>query len=463
MRIYVHIGPDGPSSDRMQRVLDAKRSQMLRKGVLYARSPGARNHTRLFMAVTDPDNLDSLRFNRGFIAPDKQQVLYDDVARSLAQGVASHTPDALILSAHQLGSTLCSHSELERLHALLSPLSDDIRIVAHLDDPARMLLRRYGAQLMEGRARGLELELGCLEAKSFWEAALATRPACDPMAGQFGEVQGACFWLDYARLQHEWEAVFGAGAVDFRSLDADVLYSEAATEEVRAAFGIAPTIGKAEPADQPGDPSAAWLARMRLFNDTVLRLLAQKDTVLPRQLWRKFLGEIKVHGAAIAPGSLSALSKRFERDIKALCKAHAGLNAGAMKRDRKTADWVEADPERGFRATQYLMAFRWRINQATKENAPTKRPNWPACPMQKLMQKHRHSLRPSASHRPRWTQLYPPPPAASCRLWPSRTLPSCKGPSSLRTTGWDRSTKKSWPPLLTRSRRAPWPRAAPAM
>ncbi|MDA7426650.1 glycosyltransferase family 2 protein [Thalassococcus lentus] len=371
MRIYLHIGPDGATSDRLQRVLDAKRDQMLQKGVLYARSPGARNHTRLFMAVTDPENVDSLRFNRGFISTEKQQVLREDVLRSLTSEVERHSPDVLILSSHQLGCTLVSRSELERLRALLLPLSDDIRIVAHLDDPARMLVRRYSAQLIEGRSRDLSLELG-LSAGSFWDAALNTRPHSDPQGGQFGEVQGACFWLDFKRLQDEWEAVFGEGSVSFRSFDIDRLYGVFATEEICESFDLDFTIGKAEAEDAPAEPAAAWLTRSRLFNDAVLRLLAKGDVILPRQLWRKFLGEIKIKGDPIAPGSLSALSMRFEADIKALCKAHGGLSAQAMKRDRKLPDWTEADPEKGFRATQYLMAFRWRINQATKEELANK-------------------------------------------------------------------------------------------
>ncbi|MBV2360728.1 glycosyltransferase family 2 protein [Thalassococcus sp. CAU 1522] len=372
MRILVHIGLDGAASDRMQRILDAKREQLLGKGVLYARSPGARNHTRLFMAVTDADNVDSLRFNRGYITAEKQQVLREDVARSLAAEVERAKPDLLILSAHQLGVSLRSRSELERLRALLLPLSDDIGIAAHLDDPARLLLRRYPAQLMEGRNRSLDLELGLLDAPDFWQAALDTAPPCDPQAGQFAEVQGACFWLDFKRLQDEWEAVFGPGSVAFHSLDLERLTSDAATETVQDSFGLPDQIGKAEPEEPPVPPAAAWLTRCRLYNDTLLRLLAQKEVILPRQLWRKFLVEVKVHGAPIAPGSLSRLSRRFEADIKALVKAHPGLRAAEMKRDRKLPDWQEADPTRGFRATQYLMASRWRIKQATKEAMATK-------------------------------------------------------------------------------------------
>ncbi|MDU8913340.1 glycosyltransferase family 2 protein [Aestuariicoccus sp. MJ-SS9] len=370
MRIYLHIGPDGPASDRLQRVLDAKRDQLAGKGVLYARSPGARNHTRVFMAVTDA--VDSLRFNRGFIAPEKQQMLFDEVQRGLMAEVARVQPDTLILSAHQLGATLSGRDEIARLKALLAPLSDDIRIVAHVDDPARLAVRRYAAQLLEGRAQSLALELGLLDADNWWDAALATRPDPDPQSGQFGEVQGAMFWLDYARLVQEWDAVFGPGATRLRSLDLGSLYSEAATEELRAAFDIADTIGKAEPETLPAPPSAAWMTRCRMMNDAILRLLARGDAILPRQLWRKFLGEIKVHGDPIAPGSLSALSLRFEKDIKALAADHPGLDPAAMKRDRKRPDWSEADPTLGFRATQYLMAFRWRIQQATKEERAIK-------------------------------------------------------------------------------------------
>ncbi|WP_299937780.1 glycosyltransferase family 2 protein [uncultured Pelagimonas sp.] len=372
MKIFVHIGPDGTSSDRLQRVLDSKREQMLGKGVLYARSPGARNHTRLFLAVTDPENVDSLRYNRGFITGEKQASLRDDVTRQLQAEVERHNPDTLILSAHQFGSSLCTASELQRLRAILAPLSDDIRIVAHLDDPARLLIRRYAGQLIEGRTGSLQQELDCLESPSFWDAALATRPVPDPQAGQFGEIQGACYWLDFKRLQNFWEDVFGAGSVRFRAVDMPRFFSNAAPEELRAAFDISTTIGKVIPEDMPGLPSAAWQTRSRLFNDAALRLLAKKDVILPRQLWRKFLGEIKVPGDPIAAGSLHALSDHFADDIADLCALHPGLNADLLAPDAPQADWQEADPTRGFRATQYLMAFRWRINQATKEEMANK-------------------------------------------------------------------------------------------
>ena len=374
MKIIVHIGPDGTATDRLQRVLHAKRDQLKSKGVLYARTPGARNHTRLFMAVSAPDAVDTLRFNRGFITPEKQAVLRAEVAQQLANEVAQSRPETLILSAHQLGSNLSSSNEIRMLKDLLSPFSEDIEIVAHIDDPARMLVGRYTAQLLEGRSRPLDLELGLLAEESWWDAARATHPAPDLQAGRFSEVQGAVHWLDFKRLQQEWEAVFGAGRLRFRSLDLPRLYSEAATEEIRAAFGIAETIGKAEPEHPPARPSAAWMARCRQMNDVLLRLLAQRETILPRQLWRKMLGEIKVHGAPIDPGSLHAISERFAHDLASLAAAHPGLDPAQLAPAPKAAPWQEADPTLGFRATQYLMAFRWRIAQASKQAEAEKAP-----------------------------------------------------------------------------------------
>ena len=84
MRIVLHIGLEELSAARLQSVLAAKRDQLIGKGVLFARSPGNKNHTRLFMAVTDPGHVDPLRFNRGYIPVEKQDVLRATVAEDLA-------------------------------------------------------------------------------------------------------------------------------------------------------------------------------------------------------------------------------------------------------------------------------------------------------------------------------------------------------------------------------------------
>jgi hypothetical protein len=365
MKIHLHIGLEQVGADRLQNVLALKRDQLISKGVLYARSPGNKNHTRLYMAVTDPDHIDPLRFNRGYITGDKQQVLHDALAGDLAKEIAQHTPDHLILSASQLGVSLASRSELERLRALLAPLSDDIRIIAHIDEPARLLIRHYAEQILEGRGVSLDQELALAGTDSWWSDALAEAPAINPQAGVFLENQAAPFWLDYAALERHWNAVFGEGALHFRAYDPAAFAAETVTDEVRAAFGIKPAIGKATATDMPAEASAAWLARGRQLNALILQVLKSEKRILPRQLWRSFVNEIKVGGDAVDPASLAAISKTFAANNAVIAKAHS-LPKDFFKAPRAKKAWAEADPTRGFRASQYLLGFMWRIDKATE-------------------------------------------------------------------------------------------------
>jgi len=363
MRISVHIGPDGATTDRLQGVLSAKRDGLVSKGILYARSPGNKNHTRLFMAVSDPDNIDLLRHHRGYGPADAQDRLRAAVAAELAAEIARHKPKHLILSAAQLGSALSRPSEIARLHDLLSPLSDDIRIVAHVDEPGRVLVQHYAEQISDGRIAPLDVELGLSDAPCWWDACLDAMPEADPEAGIFSAVHGPPFWLDYTQLVAHWEAAFGKGALTLRPADAAIFCGAELTDEIRAAFGIKPQIGQASAAKTPDQPAAAWLARGRQLNVILQQMIQQKGRVIPRPLRRQFMQDIRVDGPAIEPGSLYPVSKALTRQNEAILDAHKITFPLPPRADT----WVEADPTLGYRASQYALAFRWRIDRATRE------------------------------------------------------------------------------------------------
>ncbi len=324
------------------------------------------------MAASDPDAVDSLRFNRGFTLPEKQAALRDEVASALRAEAERVAPDLMILSCHQLGSALTSGSERARLFEMLRPISEDITVLAQVDDPARMLARAYAAQVIEGRAVPLSQELALVDAANWWDAALAIRPDPAPEQGVFPEVQGAPYWLDLKRLIAEWDATFGAGATQLWGLDPDTLWSDQATDDLRRAFGIAPGFGRAEAAEQPAPPPEVWLTRARMFNDVVLRLLQNPETILGRPLWRKLVMEMKRDGAPINTGALFRISNRFHGDLKALHEDYPLLGHAPLIPPVRSEPWVEADPQMGFRATQYLMAARWRIDQAAKAEREAK-------------------------------------------------------------------------------------------
>ncbi|MFY0682447.1 MAG: glycosyltransferase family 2 protein [Thalassovita sp.] len=372
MRIHLHIGLEHVGAERLQQILADKREQLLNKGFLFPRGLGPRNHTRLYMAVTDPDHIDSLRFNRGFISAEKQAELFDSVQQTLLRSVGSAQPTDVILSASQLGASLARPSEIERVKALLAPLNAEVRIVAHVDEQARMLARRYGAQVLEGRAQPLTLEMDLAGSTDWWDDALLDAHTIVPQNAQFLETQCPPFWLDYARLQAEWERVFGAGSVCLRPYDEELFYSPAATDEIRAMFDINGSIGRASADTPPAQPAAAWLTRGRMMNELFLKLLKSSDRIINRQLWRKFMNEVSIDGPAIEPGSLAPVSKTFVKQNKTLLKDHPALTKASLTPDKAKPDWSEVDPEKGFRASQYLLAFLWRIDKSTEEDRKTK-------------------------------------------------------------------------------------------
>lgn len=365
MRIELHIGVPQCGANRLQAILADKRDQLRTKGVLYPRAPGNRNHTRLYMSVTDPDHVDPLRFNRGFIAPDKQIALHDGLIDGLAREIEASTPEVMILSASQLSASLALTSELERLRDLLKQFSEEIRITAHVDEPARLLARHYAEAVFEGRSIPLSREIA-MSGEDWWPTALREAAPPDPAAGVFLETQAAPFWLDYTTLIRHWEETFGAGSVTLRAYRPALFYGADATEEIRAAFGIADQIGRAEPASLPEQPAAAWITRARRFNHLLLQLLERGKQVLPRPLWRQMIGEMRVDGPAIDPASLSPISDTFAAANAALTEAY-DLPADLFHPPGPAASWSEADPTRGFRASQYLLAFLWRIEKATEE------------------------------------------------------------------------------------------------
>ncbi len=364
MKIYLHIGVENCGAERLQAVLADKRGQLAGKGVLFPRIGGNRNHTRLFMAVSDPEAVGILRHNRGLAQAAAQARAYARLGQELEAEVARQAPERLILSAVQL-STLPTRSALERLRALLLPLSDDITIVAHLDEQARLLTRHYAEALWSGRSAPLSRELAM--AGPDWRArALEQWQAYDPARQAFPEVQAAPFWLDYAGMVAEWEAVFGAGSVRLRAYDPARFHGPEIVDEVREAFDIPDNIGKVEAGAPPALLSQASLSRMRRMNEVFIALLATGRTI-PRQLWRRMLAEVTLPGPPLMAGSLAPLSRAFAADNAALLAAHPGLTEACLTPDPALEEWQEADPEMGFRASQYAAAFLPRIDKATRE------------------------------------------------------------------------------------------------
>lgn len=318
------------------------------------------NHVRLYAACAEPDEVGVLRFKRGMDSPLVQRTLTHEFETLIPKELAEVKADHVVVVAAQLGNLLSQPAELARLKALFQPHFDDIQIVVHLDEQARLLTQHYTYAVTEGRRHALAREIELAGKKDWWQGALALRGINEPFFGLFNDIQHPPFWLDYKKLLGLWESSFGTGNVTFRPLDMAYLSSDAGADEVAHVLGLPSKLGKVDSDNPPVPRPAAWLTRMRLFNDVLIKYMQARDILCPRDLWQQMLGGFRIDGAPIEPGSLCAVSKHFKAANAGLIKAFPNLKE-ALKPDAPLEPWAEADPEFGFRATQYLAAYGHRI------------------------------------------------------------------------------------------------------
>lgn len=365
MKLTLLITPESAGSNRLQGVLDARRDALSKQGVIYGQALGKKNHTRLAMATTAPEQVDFLRFNRGFATPEAQMLLANTVGHELLTEVERARPDHLVLACAQLADGLVTEADVARLKALLDPISQDVRIVLHVEDQARALIRYYADQVFVGRIAGLDQELALAGQPDWVAAALAGRIAPEPRLNRYPEIASAPVWLDYGALLHRWERVFGAGSVVLRPMDEGLFSSAEVAGEIAGFLDLAQPIGKVDPVPVPELPSDESLTRARQMNALFEKLLGN-GRIITRMLWRRMLNEVAVPGAPVAPGALAPVSRHFAEANAALVARFPGL-AAALTPDPALPDWTESEPGNGFRATQYLTVFLPRIDKATQE------------------------------------------------------------------------------------------------
>ena len=360
MKLTLLIGPDEGAAMRFRGLLKQKEKALAKAGI----AAPEWNHVRLYAAVAEVEAVGLLRYKRGLDNPLVQQTLTAEFQTLFEKELPGIDGDHVVLVCAQLGDLLTRSTEVARLHALLAPYFEDIRIVAHVEEQARMLTRHYSAMVQEGRRYPLSQELGLATQEGWWQAALDLRQGNAPLYGLFDDLHHPPPWLDFAAFAQLWDGAFGAGNVLLQPLDMDILSGPRGAEVLTAALGVRKSLGKAEPAVLAPPEAAASLARMRQMNEVLIRYGKARGLVIPREVWTGVHRAVRVAGEPIRPGSLSALSERFAPGNAALCARFPDL-APALRADEPAEPWEEADPTGGFRATQYLAAFAYGIRRAS--------------------------------------------------------------------------------------------------
>jgi hypothetical protein len=348
VQIWVVISPEFLGAAHLAQVLDENRRVLPAARILFPRSPGKRNHTRLPMAVLDPSHRLHLRSLRGLGREDGPDSVRALVLSELGREVRTAQPERLILVAAQLFNSLTTVSELERLHGMLSEYSRDIRFILHVDEPAKVLIRHYGDAVARGRTTGLDQELTLAKSGQWFKPALDAALRLSAPDGPQDELDLPPFWLDFAATIRFWESVFGLGAVKLadgsgprRAVDCalDLMGIKLETKAISETWDAIPD---------------EWMARNREINGLFRKVHAAGLNVDRRAFVAAHL-HAAVSGPVLQAGALSPVSALMSKDISDLT-ARAPDLAGVLKPDDPLPDWQAPDPTDGFRVTQFAGA-----------------------------------------------------------------------------------------------------------
>ncbi|MEM7521209.1 MAG: glycosyltransferase family 2 protein, partial [Pseudomonadota bacterium] len=358
MKLTLLIGPTERAAARFRVLFKTHETALRKAGVI---APDW-NHVRLYAACSAPDAVGLLRYRRGLASPLAPATLQAEFQASLGKEVPKLRAKHVVLAAAQLGNLLTAKEDVQRLKTLLSPHFDDIRIVLHLDEQARLLTEHYGFALGEGRRKSLHAELDLATTGNWWQRALALRQTPAPHHNLFNDVQHPAPWLDYTALVDLWQGIFGNDAVRCRPLCYQTLCGTRGLTVLAQALDLKKLTGETAPEPIARPPSAAFLTRMRHMNDVLIRYAQAREIVIPNDLWRQIHRSLRLSGAPLIPGSLSAVSDHFRAANTDLSARFPAL-ADALIPDDPATPWEEADPEMGFRATQYLAAYSYAIRK----------------------------------------------------------------------------------------------------
>jgi hypothetical protein len=351
MRIVLDITPAACGAAAWQAMLAASREGLRAHRVVFPESPGARNHARLLMAVSDPARPDALRWLRGFGPPEKQAKLFEVVVDDLNKELAG--AEVAILSCDGMASALATPGEVARLATLLAPLGP-VSVVVRVGEPAKVLATHYAAQVMLGRTADLSVELDLADSGNWAAGSLALQADHDPGRNRFAEVQAPPAWLDPMWLVGLWEVAFGAGSVTLHPAGPPTPAAMA------TAYGL-PEAAFAEGPSPSGAtlPPATHLERVRLVNPFLEAALAS-GRAIARPLRRKLTDALARPGPPLDPGMLAPVAHAL---APRLAEAVARFPAlGTLPPPLGPVPFAASDPGPGFRASQWMGLLLPRID-----------------------------------------------------------------------------------------------------
>ncbi len=150
-RAIIHVGTEKTGTTSLQSVLGEHRDWLRENGILFPKSPGKLNHTRLVAAAEDDGVIDNIKAHvmasRHETAMQMRRSFRADLKRELESGDPWHT---LVLSSELIHSRLHTPSEIKRLMSFILGSVDRITILAVLRRQDKLAVSRFSTAIRAG-------------------------------------------------------------------------------------------------------------------------------------------------------------------------------------------------------------------------------------------------------------------------------------------------------------------------
>lgn len=148
---YLHIGTEKTGSTTIQSFLSLRRFGLKRRGIFVPVSPGEENQMRLATYAMNAGRQTDLQAQYGIRSAADVESFRAAFAKNLAREISESPAETCVMSGEHCSSRLVEEGEVERLHALLSPLFSRIFVIVYLRRQDDFLLSSYSTNVKYGK------------------------------------------------------------------------------------------------------------------------------------------------------------------------------------------------------------------------------------------------------------------------------------------------------------------------
>ncbi|WP_341582300.1 hypothetical protein [Marinobacter metalliresistant] len=217
-RFILHIGTEKTGTTTLQGYLHGAQNELNEHGVAYYASPGRVESRALAASAVGDQAPDDFLKQLSVESPQQRQVFREETERHFhaAMTALDERIHTVVISSEHFHSRLRHPWQVKRLHDLIMPWANDVRVVVYLRPQTDVLSSFYSTALKNGEVRNLEA-LG--------------RKICH--AGNH--------FYNYQSLLELWAKIFGKKALIPRLFTADELKQGDIVADFAEVIGLSPS------------------------------------------------------------------------------------------------------------------------------------------------------------------------------------------------------------------------------